>query len=77
MRSLALKLTLGFLLVGLIGAGLVALLIRQTTIQAFDRLLLDQARARYVVRAAAYYEQYGSWRGFLQLIAPAAAGRRR
>ena len=69
MRSLALKLTLGFLLVGLIGAALVALLIRQATIQAFDRLLLDQARVRYVARAAAYYAQVGSWRGFLQLLA--------
>ena len=68
MRSLALKLTLGFLLVGLIGAALVALLIRQATIQAFDRLLLDQARARYVAQAAAFYAQVGSWRGFLQLL---------
>jgi signal transduction histidine kinase len=68
MRSLALKLTLGFLVVGLIGAGLVALFVRWATIQAFDRLLVDQARARYIAGAAAYYERTGSWRGFLHLL---------
>jgi two-component system sensor histidine kinase BaeS len=68
MHSLALKLALGFLVVGLIGAGLVALLVRRATIEAFDRLLVDQARARYIAGAAAYYERTGSWRGFLQLL---------
>jgi signal transduction histidine kinase len=68
MRSLALKLTLGFLLVGLIGAVLVALFVRQATIRAYDRLLLDQARAGYVSRMAAYYQEHRSWRGVLQRL---------
>ncbi len=42
MRSLSVKLTLAFLLVGLTGAVLVAFLIRRSTLREFDRLVLDQ-----------------------------------
>ena len=42
MRSLATKLTLAFLFVGLIGAVLVAVLVRQFTQRQFGQLVLDQ-----------------------------------
>jgi len=42
MRSLSTKLTLAFLLVGLTGAVLVAVIIRQQTRNAFDRFILNR-----------------------------------
>jgi signal transduction histidine kinase len=66
MRSLTLKLTLGFLLVGLIVVALVALLARLATMREFDRFVLDRALDDFVGEATAYYESHGSWRGFAQ-----------
>ena len=42
MRSLALKLTLAFLLVGVTGAVLVALILRYYTQREFNKYILDQ-----------------------------------
>ena len=63
MRSLALKLTIAFLLVGVIGAVLVALFVGAQTRRQFDRFLSDSYEEAIIERLAAYYEQNGSWQG--------------
>ena len=63
MRSLALKLTLAFLLVGLTGAVLVAVFVRYRTQREFDRLVLDQNQQALVTNLTRYYQATGSWRG--------------
>jgi two-component system sensor histidine kinase BaeS len=45
MRSLALKLTLAFLLVGLIGAMLMAFFVWRNTESRFDQFVVDRDRA--------------------------------
>lgn len=61
MRSLALKLTLAFLFVGVIGAVLVSLFVGVQTRQQFDRFLSDSYENALVDQLAIYYEQHGSW----------------
>jgi two-component system sensor histidine kinase BaeS len=63
MRSLALKLTLAFLIVGLIGAVLVALFVRQQTHREFGQFVLDRSQADLVDQLTEYYWQTGSWQG--------------
>jgi two-component system sensor histidine kinase BaeS len=63
MRSITLKLTLAFLLVGLTGAGLVAMFVRERTQVAFNRLVLDQNQQTLVDFFAEYYAINGSWEG--------------
>jgi two-component system sensor histidine kinase BaeS len=63
MRSLAVKLTLAFLLVGLTGALLVALLVRRYTQREFDRLILDQNQQALVTYLTRYYQINGNWQG--------------
>jgi len=63
MRSLALKLTLAFLFVGVIGAVLVSLFVGVQTRQQFDRFLSDSYENALVDQLAIYYEQHGSWQG--------------
>lgn len=79
MRSLTLKLTLAFLLVGLTGAALVALIIRERTRSAFDTFLLNRDQQTLVENLLEYYQANGSWQGVaenLQLATngPAAPG---
>jgi hypothetical protein len=62
MRSLALKLTLAFLLVGLTGAVLVAVFVRYRTQREFDRLVLDQNQQALVTNLTRYYQATGYWR---------------
>ena len=54
MRSLTVKLTLAFLLVGTIGAILVAVLVGQRTRSEFNRFLSERDRAT-LVQATSYY----------------------
>jgi signal transduction histidine kinase len=61
LRSLAARLTLAFLAVGLTGAALVALFAGLLTLRAFDRFVLDRAEAQLVESLGAYYEIRGSW----------------
>ncbi len=68
MRSLWLKLTLGFLLVGLTGAGLVAFFAGQFTQREFDRFVVSQSQLVLIDRAADYYEQNGSLAGLSQAL---------
>lgn len=69
MRSLALKLTLAFLLIGVTGAVLVAVLVGQRTRQEFDRFVSDRDQAILVEALGDYYTAYGSWDGVDQAIA--------
>jgi len=61
MRSIALKLTLAFLLVGLTGAVIVALVVRQRTRNEFDRFVLDQNQQFLVHELTQYYRAHGNW----------------
>lgn len=63
MRSLALKLTLAFLLVGLVVIVLVGVLIWRSSSTAFDRYLWEQSREVFIANATAYYQAHGSWAG--------------
>lgn len=63
MRSLATKLTLAFLIVGLTGALLVALVVRISTQRSFDRFLLDQNQQALLTNLTSYYSEYHTWDG--------------
>ncbi|MGH2544690.1 MAG: ATP-binding protein, partial [Ardenticatenaceae bacterium] len=66
MRSLAARLTLAFLFVGLTGALLVALLVGWQTMHQFDRLIRKQYEAEIVelqTDLQTYYQRTGSWEG--------------
>jgi len=63
MRSLTLKLTLAFLIVGLSGSVLVALFAARNTTNAFDRFRSNQSMADFVNQAQNYYTARGSWQG--------------
>jgi two-component system sensor histidine kinase BaeS len=69
-RSLAVKLTLAFLLVGLIGAVLVAVLVRRRTQNEFDRLIQDQNQQVLVNVLTRYYQRFGSWEGVERVFRP-------
>lgn len=83
MRSIAVKLTLAFLLVGLTGAGLVAVVLRHQTQAAFDQFILTRDQQSLVQNLVAYYRSYGSWDGFAENYQPSVplpapdAGERR
>jgi signal transduction histidine kinase len=70
MRSLTVKLILGFTLISLIGVGLVAALTRWATVNEFEQLMLDRAEDQFVARVTEYYKSYGSWDGIEQLFKP-------
>lgn len=61
MHSLTLKLTLAFLVVGLIGAILVAVFVGQQTQREFDKFVLDSYQTDMVDSLAAVYKERGSW----------------
>jgi signal transduction histidine kinase len=63
MRSLPLKLTLAFLLVGLIGAMLLAFFVWYNTQRRFDQFVVDRDRLSFVNTLAQYYQANGSWAG--------------
>jgi signal transduction histidine kinase len=63
MRSLTLKLTLAFLLVGLIGAVLVAVFVGVRTQREFDQFIADRDQRDLVDQLAEYYQQAGTWQG--------------
>jgi len=69
MRSLMVKLTIAFLLVGLIGAGLVAVLVRQRTLSEFDRFLAERDSPALVTALGDYYTTHGSWDGVGDMLA--------
>ncbi len=61
MRSLFAKITLAFVLVSLVGAGLAVLIIQQRTRTAFDRFLFDQNIEQVAAALADYYQAQGGW----------------
>jgi two-component system sensor histidine kinase BaeS len=63
MRSLTVKLTLAFLLVGTIGAILVAVLVGQRTRSEFDRFLSERDQDVLVEALAGYHASHSSWEG--------------
>src|SRR5262245_25836369 len=69
MRSLMLKLTIAFLLVGLIGASLVAVLVRQRTGSEFDHFLSEHDSPALVTALGNYYTANGSWEGVGDMLA--------
>jgi two-component system sensor histidine kinase BaeS len=68
MRPLAFKLALGFLLVGIIGAVLVAVITGQRTQQAFDNFVNDREQQEVVDTLADFYERTGSWENLNRFI---------
>jgi signal transduction histidine kinase len=75
-RSLAVKLTLAFLLVGLTGSILVTVIIQSRTRTAFSNFIMNQEQQTLVDNLVLYYQTYGSWEGvsnditFLQVNPP-------
>jgi two-component system sensor histidine kinase BaeS len=63
MRSLAAKLTLAFLLIGLSGAVLVAVITRQRIGQAFDAFILSRDQQVLAEALLTYYQANGGWAG--------------
>ena len=61
MRSLVLKLTLAFLIVGLTGAVLVAVFVGLRTQRNFNQFVSDRFQADLVTELGDYYTQHGSW----------------
>ena len=61
MRSLTLKLTLAFLVVGLTGAFLVASFVGRRTESAFDTFLVDSNQEIILGLYADYYHEHGGW----------------
>ncbi len=68
MRSLSTKLTLAFLLVGLTGAVLVAIIIRQQTRNAFDRFILNREQQALAASLIRYYQTNGNWDGMGDIL---------
>jgi signal transduction histidine kinase len=62
-RSLAVKLTLAFLLVGLTGSILVTVIVQSQTRAAFSNFIVDQAQQNLVSNLEQYYQTNGSWSG--------------
>jgi two-component system sensor histidine kinase BaeS len=63
MRSLALKLTLAFLLIGLTGAVLVAVIFQLRTRTAFDQFILSREEQSMVDNLTQYYLDHSGWEG--------------
>lgn len=68
MRSLTWKLTLAFLLVGLTGALLVALLVAQRTRSEFDRFLSTRDQNILVTALSDFYATQGNWSGVSDML---------
>lgn len=63
MRSLTVKLTLAFLVVGVTGALLVSVFINRRIQSAFDRFLLTREEQAMISALLEYYQLNGSWEG--------------
>ena len=63
MRSLALKLTLAFLLVGLTGAVLVAVILQLRTRTAFNTFISSREEQTMVDNLTQYYLDHSGWAG--------------
>lgn len=70
LNSLVVKLTLAFLLVGLIGAFFVALYVNQHTQTQFNQLILDQNQQDLVNNLTSFYQINNSWEGVETVFRP-------
>ena len=70
MRSLAAKLTLAFLAVGVIGVILAAVFISVRTQQTFDQFLFGRSRPATEEALRAYYNNHGTWDNLNQTAIP-------
>jgi signal transduction histidine kinase len=68
-RSLAVKLTLAFLFVGLTGSILVAVIIQQRTQAAFSNFILNREQQNLAENLIYYYQGNGSWIGVANNLA--------
>jgi two-component system sensor histidine kinase BaeS len=68
LRSLVFKLTLAFLMVGLIGAVLMAFFSRQITQRRFDQFIADREQSSFVNILAQYYQTNGGWDGIETIL---------
>lgn len=68
MRSLFFKLTVAFLLVGIVGSIVVLLLFQLQTQRSLDRFVLDLYQSEFVTELIAYYEVHGSWEGVQEAV---------
>ncbi len=68
MRSLSFKLTLAFLVVGIAGAALVALLVGIRTRVEFNSFVDSQSHVDMTSALADYYEENGSWDNLYEFI---------
>lgn len=68
MRSLSFKLTLAFLVVGIAGAALVALLVGMRTRVEFNSFVDSQSHVDMTTALADYYEENGSWDNLYEFI---------
>ena len=75
LRSLTLKLTLAFLVVGLTGAVLVALFVQHRTQSEFDQFVLDRYQVDLLGDLADYYQRTGSWEGINAILVRDQFGR--
>ena len=66
--SLARKLTLAFVLVAVTAALLMAVFIRLTNANQFNRLIIDQQRSTFETTLVSYYTTNGSWEGVLPYV---------
>ncbi len=62
-RTLAVKLTLAFLFVGLTASILVTVIVQQQTRSAFDRFIMNQEQQSLADYLVVYYQTYGTWTG--------------
>ena len=69
-RSLAVRLTLAFVLVGVIGIVIVSFAVRFYTQREFNKLILDQNQQVLLATLQRYYEARGSWDGVDAVFRP-------
>ncbi len=75
MRSIIVKLTLAFLLIGLTGSVLVAVIIRHRTRNAFTEFILNRDQQALVNSLVNYYETNRDWTGVIGRLESAFEGR--
>ena len=68
MRSLSLKLSLAFLIVGLTGAILVALIVGLSTRREFDKFMVNSYQANMVTSLANIYKEQGGWQNIDNIV---------
>jgi two-component system sensor histidine kinase BaeS len=68
-RSLAVKLTLAFLLVGLTGSILVTVIVQQRTRTAFNTFIINRDQLTLAQNLVNYYQVTGSWTGVADALA--------